>query len=135
MSGTLAVLVRLVLAVLAVYHLTTGLLALVAPARARRLMHALYAARLEGSAAMDYATAMIGAQALAIGALAANAIRNPDDHHAIVAVLAYLPLVRAAVRIIRARTLRDALQVPASRNGIAIAALLAEAAVLLAFLA
>lgn len=130
-----AMLVRLVLAILAVYHVVAGLVALAAPARARRLMRVLYAAELEGSAAMDYATAMIGAQALVIGVLAAIAIRNPDDHRAVIAALALLQLVRAGVRIVRARTLRDAMRVPPSRNAIAIATLVAESAVLLAFLA
>ena len=129
------VLARLVLAILALYHLATGLVALVAPALARRLMRTVYAAELEASPAMDYATAMIGAQALALGLLAALAVRDPSGQRPFVAVLALLQLVRASVRIVRARTLRETMGVPASRNALAVAALLGEALVLLAFLA
>ena len=129
------VLARVVLVVLAVYHLTTGLLALAAPTRARQLMRELYGAELPDAAAMDYAVSMIGAQALAIGVLAAVAAVDPTRNWWVVAALALLQLIRAAVRIGRARVLRDALGVPPQRNVIMIVVLLLEVAVLTAFLA
>ena len=127
-------LARAVLALLATYHLATGLLALMAPGRARRFVRTLYGAQLGDAAPMDYAVAMIGAQAVAIGVLAAFAAVEPTRYRAIVAALALLQLLRALVRGIRARVLRDALGVPPRRNVIMIVVLLLEVVVLAAFL-
>lgn len=121
---------RAVLALLAAYHLGTGLLALIAPARARRLVRALYAADLRDAAQMDYVVAMIGAQAVAIGVLAAVATADPARNRAIVSGLALLQLLRAATRVARMRTLRDALGVPPRRNAIMVVVLLLEVAIL-----
>ena len=124
-----------VLALLAAYHLGTGLLALMAPAGARRFARALYAADLRDNGQMDYVVAMIGAQAVAIGVLAAVATVDPVRNRAIVGGLALLQFLRAATRVARAGTLRDALGVPPRRNAIKIAVILAEVAVLAASLA
>jgi hypothetical protein len=121
---------RAVLALLAAYHLGTGLLGLIAPARARRLVRALYAADLRDAAQMDYVVAMIGAQAVAIGVLAGVATADPARNRAIVGGLALLQLLRAATRVARSRTLRDALGVPTRRNAIMIVALLLEVVIL-----
>ena len=121
---------RAVLALLATYHLGTGLLALIAPARARGLVVALYAADLRDDAQMDYVVAMIGAQAVAIGVLAAVATADPARNRAIVGGLALLQLLRAATRVARSRTLRDALGVPPRRNAIMVVVLLLEVAIL-----
>lgn len=128
-------LARAVLVVLAAYHLTTGLLALTVPAKARQLVRTLYGAELPDAAAMDYAVSMIGAQALAIGVLAAVAAVDPARHRWVVAALALLQLLRAAVRLGRATVLRDALGVPPRRNAVMIVVLLLEVSVLTAFLA
>src|SRR5689334_3797086 len=127
-------LAQVVLVVLTIYHLITGVLALVAPATARRLVRVVYGAQLVDAAPMDYAVSMIGAQAIAIGLLAAVATTDPVRYRAVVAVLALLQLLRALVRIGRARLLRDALGVATDRNAVMIAVLLAEVAVLVVFL-
>ena len=127
-------LARAVLVVLAAYHLTTGLLALTAPAKARRLMRTLYGADLPDAAALDYAVSMIGAQALAIGVLAAVAAVDPARYRWVVAALALLQLLRAIVRVGRARVLRDALGVLPRRNVTMVVVLLLEVAALTAFL-
>ena len=123
-----------VLALLAAYHLGTGLLALIAPAGARRFARALYSADLRENGQMDYVVAMIGAQAVAIGVLAAVAAVDPVRNRAIVGGLALLQFLRAATRVARAGTLRDALGVPPRQNAMMIAVLLAEVAVLAASL-
>ena len=128
-------LARAVLVALAGYHLTTGLLALIAPARARRLVRTLYGAELPDAAAMDYAVSMIGAQAVAIGVLAAVAAVDPTRNRWVVGALALLQLLRAVVRIGRANVLRDTLGVPTRRNVVMIVVLLLEVSVLTAFLA
>ncbi len=128
----LALLGRLVLAILALYHIVTGVVALLAPERARKLMSVLYGAELQASAQLDYATAMIGAQALAIGALAAVASLDPLAHGPIVAALAGLQLLRAGVRIARRRTLHESLGAPPGRNAVAVGVLFVESALLIA---
>ena len=127
-------LTQAVLALLAVYHLGTGALALAAPSRARGLARALYGAQLIDAAPMDYLVSMIGAQAIAIGLLAAVAAGDPPHHRAVVAALALLQLCRAIVRVVRARMLRDSLGVPPGRNVAMILVLLTEVAVLAVFL-
>ena len=72
---------------------------------------------------------------MAIGVLAAVAAVDPVRNRAIVGGLALLQFLRAATRVARTRTLRDALGVPPRRNGIMIAVLLAEVAVLATSLA
>ena len=128
-------LTQAVLAILAVYHLVTGALALVAPSKARQFARNAYGAEFVDTAPMDYLVSMIGAQALAIGVLAAVATSDPAGHRAIIAALALLQLVRAVVRVVRARVLRDSLGVSSQRNVIMVVVLLAEVAILAAFLA
>jgi hypothetical protein len=127
-------LAQVVLVILAIYHLTTGVLALVAPAAARRLVRVVYGAQLVDAAPMDYAVSMIGAQAIAIGVLAAVATTDPVRYRAVVVALALLQLLRALVRMVRARLLRDALGVATDRNAVMVAVLLVEVAVLVVFL-
>jgi hypothetical protein len=127
-------LAQVVLVILAIYHLTTGVLALLAPATARRLVRVVYGAQLVDAAPMDYAVSMIGAQAIAIGVLAAVATTDPVRYRAVVVALALLQLLRALVRMVRARLLRDALGVATDRNAVMVAVLLVEVAVLVVFL-
>lgn len=128
-------LAQAVLALLAVYHLATGAVALVAPSRARRFARAVYGAQLADAGPMDYLVSMIGAQAIAIGILAAAATADPARYRAVVAALALLQLLRALVRVVRAGVLRDSLGVQPHRNASMIALLLIEVAILAAFIA
>jgi hypothetical protein len=128
-------LAQAVLALLAVYHLMTGTLALIAPSAARRFARTMYGAQLVDAAPMDYAVSMIGAQAIAIGVLAGVATPDPAGHRAVVAALALLQFLRAIVRVARARVLRDSLGVTPQRNVGMIGVLLVEVAILVAFLA
>ena len=127
-------LTQAVLAILAMYHLVTGALALVAPSKARQFARNAYGAEFVDAAPMDYLVSMIGAQALAIGVLAAVAMPDPAGHRAVVAALALLQLLRAIVRVVRARVLRDSLGVSPQRNVVMVVVLLVEVAVLATFL-
>ena len=111
------------------------MLALIAPTHARSFVRALYAADIRGAAQMDYVVAMIGAQAVAIGVLAGIAAVDPVRNRAIVVGLALLQALRAATRVARAGTLRDALGVPPHRNAIMIAVIVVEVGILAASLA
>lgn len=121
---------RGVLLLLAVYHLVSGALALLAPSRARAFVRALYAAELQSTPQLDYLVTMIGAQALAIGALATLAAISPLEHRSVIGALALLQLLRAGARIARRRALHTSLGVPPSRNALAAALLVAEALLL-----
>jgi hypothetical protein len=125
------VLLPLVLWALAVYHLSMGGAALLAPRRAMAALRPLYGASLPESAALRYATSMIGALALAMGALAAAAALSPADNGAVIAALFALQLCRAFCRL-RDRALLAELGVTRRSNLAAVAVLAMECAVLLA---
>ena len=130
MASALEAAARVVLWLLAAYHVVVGAVALVSPARAASVMRSLYGAALPESDAFRYATSMIGALALAIGLVAAVAALAPAQHRAIVAALLVLQLGRIFCRLRDRRLLSASLGVTMQRNGAAIAILGAECAVL-----
>jgi hypothetical protein len=129
-------LARVVLAVLAAYHLTIGALSLVSIGGTKAFMSRLYGVTsLDGSPQLQYAVRMLGLQALALGALAGFAAWDPRSHRDAIAVLAFLQAGRAVCRLAFRDTIRDAFGVPASRNTINAFVLVAEAAILVAVIA
>lgn len=128
-------LARIVLGVLAAYHVIIGMVSLLSYRGAARIVARLYGvASLDGSPQLRYAVKMLGLQALAIGALAAVAARDPADHRDVIAVLAALQAGRAFYRLANHQSLHDAFGIPAARNALNAAVLLAEAAILIGIL-
>ena len=120
----------ILLVVLAVYHLVMGTVALFAPARAVRAAGALYGARLGDGAQLRYATSMIGALAIAVGALAAVAAVRPSANRPIIGALLVLQLARLFCRVRDRRLLTDSLGVAPGRNGAMITVLAVEVVIL-----
>ena len=127
---SLELLARLVLWLLAAYHLVLGAAALLAPPLAVRLVRSLYGAAVPEGGAFRYMTSMIGALALAVGWLAAVAARAPAEHRAVVGALVLLQLCRIFCRLRDRRLLARSLGVSARSNGAAVVVLGAECAVL-----
>jgi hypothetical protein len=123
-------LVSAVLWLLAAYHLTMGVTALVSPATAPRVMRALYGMTLPADDAWRYLTSMVGTLALTIGVLAAVAALAPAANRPIVAALLLLQLGRILCRIRDRRLLATALGVSGVRNSAAILVLVVECVVL-----
>ena len=129
-SPSLEWLARLVLWLLAGYHLAVGAAALLAPALAVRLVRSLYGAALPEGGAYRYMTSMIGALAVTLGGLAAVAALAPAENRAIVAALVVLQLARIFCRLRDCRLLAASLGVTARRNAAAVLVLGAECVVL-----
>ena len=127
---TAELLLRLVLGVLAAYHLGIGLASLVSARLTARIMGALYGIGVDESAQMRYAVRMLGLHALALGALLVPAALSPAEHRATVVVVCGLQLARAACRLLLRRELTAAFRVSPRRNALNAALLVAEAAVL-----
>jgi uncharacterized membrane protein HdeD (DUF308 family) len=123
--------VSAVLWLLGGYHLAMGVTALLAPARATRIVRGLYGATLPVDDAFQYAVSMIGALALAMGALAVAAARAPRDHREIVAALIALQATRALCRVRDRRLLAESLGVSPARNWAAVLTLAVECGVML----
>ena len=121
---------RAVLGLLAVYHLGMGALSALAPAHAGRLGSALYGVRAAETPQLRYGLRMLGLYALALGMLLAIAAVEPRAHRSVIAVAAALQAARAVARIVLRGELAAAFAVPAGRNALNAALLLAEAAVL-----
>lgn len=121
---------RLVLWLLAGYHLVAGAAALLLPATARRGVRALYGAVLPEDDAVRYMISVTGALALAFGVLIAAAALAPAEHRDIIGALLVLQLGRAYCRLRDRRLLATALRVTARSNGAAILMLVAECLVL-----
>jgi hypothetical protein len=128
-------LARIVLVVLAVYHLSVGALSVFSHAAAERFVARLYAVKsLDGSTQLRYAVKMLGLQAIALGALAGVAAWNPAGHRDVIAVLAALQASRAACRLALRRSLRETFGIPETRNLLNTTLLLVEAVILIAVL-
>ena len=113
-------------AALAIYHLATGAVALLAPRSAARLVGAFYGATLGDSPQLRYATSMIGALALAVGIVAASAAPDPLAHRPIIAALLVLQLARLGCRLRDRRLLLAAFGVTPRRNAVMVAVLSLE---------
>ena len=123
---------RALLALLAGYHLAIGVVSVASLRATARVVGALYGLSVAETPALRYAVRMLGLYALALGALLALAARAPATHRDVIAVVAGLQLARAACRLLLRRELAAAFQLPARRNAINAALLVAEAAVLVA---
>ena len=121
---------RGVLGVLAAYHLVMGVAATFAPAAAARMAGGLYGLRVAESPALRYGARMLGLHATALGALLLVATLDPRGHAAIAWVVAGLQLARAAARLGLRRDVHAAFGIPARRNALNAALLVAEAAVI-----
>ena len=129
-------LARIVLVVLAVYHLSVGAVSVSSHAAAARAVARLYGVTsLEGSPQLRYAVKMLGLQALALGALAGVAAWNPARHRDVIAVLAGLQASRAVCRLILRHSLLETFGIPIRRNLLNATLLVIEAAILIAVLA
>ena len=126
----MSLLVRVVLWLLAAYHLIMGAVAVIAPGVAPTIMRALYGLSLTESGQARYMTSMIGALAVAIGSLAAVAALSPASNHPIISALLLLQLVRICCRVRDRRLLADSFGVTNARNAVAIALLAIEATIL-----
>lgn len=130
MSGGEMVL-RGVLALLAAYHLSMGIVSVFFQRGAVGLARGLYGVRMEGSGErFDYALRMLGLYALAFGFLLARAAMDPAGHRSVIAAAILLQSVRAASRLASTGTLRAAFGVAPSRNRLSAAALVVQAGLL-----
>ena len=132
----MVLLARIVLVVLAVYHVTIGALSLFSIAGTSALVSRLYGVMsLDDSPQLRYAVRMLGLQALALGAMAGFAAWEPLSHRSTIVALACLQAGRAVCRLVFRDTLRDAFGVPVSRNTVNACVLFVEAAILASVIA
>lgn len=127
---TAELVLRGVLALLCAYHLGIGIAAVASPRLANRAAGALYSLQAAETPQLRYGVRMLGLYALALGALLAFAAWNPREHVEIIAVTAGLQLARAVSRLLLRRELSDAFGIPARRNRVNAAVLVAEAGAL-----
>jgi hypothetical protein len=116
MRGMRDRLLRLLLAWLALYHLTVGALSLLAPASALDLGARLYGVGPERTPALLALMRPLGAYAVTIGFLAAAAARDPARHRIAVDALALLFLLRLAHRLLAPAALAEGLAISAAQN-------------------
>lgn len=125
------IVLRAILALLAVYHLSMGITSVFFQRGAEGLARGLYGIEMEGSGErFSYALRMLGLYALAFGFLLARAAMDPAGHRSVIAAAILLQSVRAASRLVSAGTLRAAFGVAPARNGLSAAALVTQAALL-----
>jgi len=123
-----------VLAVLALYHLTIGVLSVFSFTATTRAAGALYGVHVVSNPQLRYAVRMLGLYAIALGALLLMAAPAPAAHREIVVVVACLQLARAGCRLFLQRELTDAFLVSDRRNALSAAVLVVQAALLLSAL-
>jgi hypothetical protein len=126
---------RLVLGLLAVYHLAIGVISAFAPAWARRVAQGFYGieVELEPGAQVGYAMRMLGLYALTLGFLLALATADPHGHRAVILAVIFLQSMRAAFRLLHRAELHSSFHVPAPRNVFNAGLLLAQVALLVAW--
>lgn len=127
---TAEVTLRAVLALLCVYHLGIGIAAVTSPRLVSRVAGALYSLQAAETPQLRYGVRMLGLYALALGTLLAFAAWDPRGHVEVIVVTAGLQLARAVSRLLLRHELSDAFGIPARRNALNAAVLLAEAGVL-----
>jgi hypothetical protein len=133
MTETPSVLIlRAVLALLAIYHLGIGVLSIISLRLTARVTATLYGLSVVDDAGLRYAVRMLGLYALSLGTLLLLAVRSPGTHRDIIAVVALLQLARAACRICFRGELAEAFRLPSTRNAFNTALLIGEALVLIA---
>ena len=107
---------RLVLVVVAAAHLFLGAVAFVAlPDMVTRWAAATYGATITLTPPLQHAVRILGAFMLAIGVMAAFALRDPVRNRAIVDGIAILQLLRVAQRLIFSTQIQEAFAVPSGR--------------------
>ena len=131
-SDAAAVALRVVLVVLAVYHLGIGVVSIASLRITARVTGRLYGLTVSENSALRYSVRMLGLYAVALGTLLALAARAPGSHRDVIVVVALLQLARALHRVVLRRELYEGFQVPPRRNAFNAALLVAEATVLLA---
>lgn len=119
-----------VLALLALYHLGIGVLAVWSPRRAERIGGALYGLGFAGSPQLRYAIRMLGLYALALGAILSLATWQPKEYRGVIVVVIGLQLARAACRVFLRQELTMAFNISPRRNALNTSFLIAEALVL-----
>lgn len=125
------IVLRAVLALLAVYHLSMGIVSVFFQRGAEGMVRGLYGVRMEGSGErFGYALRMLGLYALAFGFLLARAAMDPAGHRSVIAAAILLQSVRAVSRLASAGTLRGAFGVGPVRNRLGAAVLVIQAGVL-----
>jgi hypothetical protein len=121
---------RVVLGLLAAYHLAIGLISVASHRWTARLTRGLYALSMGEDARFRYAVKMLGLYALALGALLALAARDPAAHRPIVAAITFLQAARGLSRLAFRRLLAEGFGVPPRRNAAHACFLMATAALL-----
>lgn len=128
------VILRVVLVILAGYHLGIGIISITSLRLTARVVAPLYGLAVAESPALRVAVRMLGLYALAVGTLLSLAARDPQSHRETIIVVAGLQLARAACRLVFRDELQSAFQLRGRRNMINTSLLVAEAIVLMAFL-
>lgn len=121
---------RVVLGLLAAYHLVIGLVSVASHRWTARLTRGLYALSLGEDARFQYAVKMLGLYALVLGALLVLAACDPAAHRPVIAALIFLQAARGLSRLAFRRLLAEGFGVPRRRNAAHAGLLLATAAVL-----
>ena len=129
---TSTLLLRGLLALLAVYHLGIGIVSIASLRLTAVVTARLYGLSVVESPALRYAVRMLGLYAITLGALLALAARAPSAHRDVIAVVAGLQLARALCRIYFGNELTAAFRLRPRRNLANAALLIGEALVLVA---
>ena len=124
------VLLRIVLVVLAIYHLVAGVASVFSFGGARWLAR-VYGANIEETPQLRYAVRMMGLYAFTVGAVLILAAIEPSKYQPLIYIVAGLQVARAVSRVYFRRELEANLGMPAPRNAIAVGLLVSEAVVLL----
>jgi hypothetical protein len=107
---------RAILFLVAVSHLVLGIMAcVVGPGTVASLVASLYGATITVTPALHHVIRIVGAFMIAIGIMAAFAIRDPERNRAVVDGIGILQIVRAAQRVIFASQIQEAFGIPPSR--------------------
>lgn len=128
------VVLRVLLGLLAAYHIGMGTASVFSPTYAARLAGTFYGVRLNPDPPTQYVIRMLGLLAVAIGSLLTVAMLGPAGNRATIVVVAALQASRAACRILFADRLHQSLGLSRSRNALNAALLVAQALALLGLL-
>jgi len=134
MMTVATLLLRSLLALLAVYHLGIGIASVTSMRLTAGITDKLYGLSLKESPSLRYAVRMLGLYALALGALLTFAAKAPTSHREVIAVVAGLQLARGACRLRFRAELSSAFQLASQRNTLNATLLVAEAIALIACL-
>lgn len=125
------VVLRVLLGLLAAYHIGMGTASVFSPAYAARLAEASYGVTLSADPQTQYLIRMLGLLAVAIGSLLTIAMLEPAGNRGTIVVIAALQASRAACRILFAGHLHQSFGLPRTRNALNAALLVCQAVLLL----